>query len=638
MKRLLFTFFLTINLSIGIAQTPLVIDSLKRELAFATQDTARVLIMTGLCLNYQYLKIDSAMKYGTKALQLSQKINFSKGEALTFRQLGSVYREIGNLPKALNLMNKSLKFYEEKKDLREIASCKNGLGLIYWDLNDAEKALIFYKQTLLIAKKLNLGRWVAIAQNNIGAMFRDMNQLDSAKYYLTQSYQANIRLGLNGSNSLRHLASVEDKLGNYRKALTMYHRCLQLVDSSDLRNTSLSYIFMAKSYQNINKLDSAILCAKKGLELAKRGPYMKRIVEAYSALKDAYKAKGDFKLALENEELMAASLDSLSGTSIQSIIFQEEESQIAIENNKKEYQNQLKFYFLLASLVVMLLIGFILSRNNLQKQKANKVLKSTLSTLKSTQAQLIQSEKLASLGELTAGIAHEIQNPLNFVNNFSELSVELAKELKVERLKVKEERDEELENELVDDLIQNQEKINHHGKRAASIVKGMLEHSKPSTGKKELTDINALVHEYSRMANSNPRSKNENFTVAIETHLDNSLPNIEIIPQDIGRVLLNLMNNAFYAVKGVNNPTVILTSEIFDNQVVIKVKDNGAGMSEAIKAKVFQPFFTTKPTGEGTGLGLSLAHDIVTKGHGGTLEAESVEGKETTFTIKLPIT
>lgn len=256
--------------------------------------------------------------------------------------------------------------------------------------------------------------------------------------------------------------------------------------------------------------------------------------------------------------------------------------------------------------------------------------------LKASQNQLIQKEKLASLGELTAGIAHEIQNPLNFVNNFSELSVELISELKDERSKEQGQRDEELENELLNDLAQNQEKINLHGKRASSIVSGMLEHSRTSTGEKALTDINKLADEYLRLAYHGLRVKDKGFGADYELIEDESLPEVEVIAQDIGRVLLNLINNAFWAVKTVEKPLVVVKTEQVENQIMITVKDNGIGMSEQIKAKIFQPFFTTKPTGEGTGLGLSLAYDIVTKGHGGTIECESVEGEGTTFTVKLP--
>jgi signal transduction histidine kinase len=266
--------------------------------------------------------------------------------------------------------------------------------------------------------------------------------------------------------------------------------------------------------------------------------------------------------------------------------------------------------------------------------------------LKASQAQLIQSEKLASLGELTAGIAHEIQNPLNFVNNFAEISVDLAKELDEEI--DKEPLDKSLVKELVKDISQNQEKINHHGKRASAIVKGMLEHSRSSTGVKEHTNLNALADEYLRLAYHGLRAKDSTFNATMETHFDPDLPHVEVIPQDIGRVVLNLINNAFYAVQQRANtvgaplvgvqpytPTVTVSTKKLDNAIEISVKDNGNGIPEAIKDKIFQPFFTTKPTGQGTGLGLSLAYDIVTKGHGGSLGVESTIGEGSEFIILL---
>ncbi len=269
--------------------------------------------------------------------------------------------------------------------------------------------------------------------------------------------------------------------------------------------------------------------------------------------------------------------------------------------------------------------------------------------MKSTQTQLIQSEKLASLGELTAGIAHEIQNPLNFVNNFSELSVDLVKDLKDEIEKP--DIDKEYVSELFTDLSQNQEKINHHGKRASSIVKGMLEHSRASTGVRELTDINKLADEYLRLSYHGLRAKDTTFNADFSTDFEGNLPKMEVIPQDIGRVLLNLINNAFYAVhqraqlsksskllesSGESyTPSVSVATKQLENAIEILVKANGTGMPESVRTKVFQPFFTTKPTGQGTGLGLSLAYDIVTKGHGGTLEVESTEGVGSEFIITL---
>jgi signal transduction histidine kinase len=266
-----------------------------------------------------------------------------------------------------------------------------------------------------------------------------------------------------------------------------------------------------------------------------------------------------------------------------------------------------------------------------QKRKAieesNEALQKSLDELKAAQKQLIHAEKMASLGELTAGIAHEIQNPLNFVNNFSDVSAELADELK-EELAV---GNWQLAKEIADDIIQNLEKIHHHGKRADGIVKGMLQHSRTTSNEKESTDINVLADEYLRLAYHGLRAKDKSFNAEFKTAFDPSLPTIQVIPQDIGRVLLNLINNAFYAVakkaSETNNPEykpeVSIHTRKRSDGIEIRVQDNGGGIPGEIRDKIFQPFFTTKATGEGTGLGLSLSYDIITKGHGGRLEVES---------------
>jgi two-component system NtrC family sensor kinase len=268
-------------------------------------------------------------------------------------------------------------------------------------------------------------------------------------------------------------------------------------------------------------------------------------------------------------------------------------------------------------------------------------LRNALTELRSTQEQLIQAEKMASLGELTAGIAHEIQNPLNFVNNFSEVSAELLEELAEEQTRPT--PDTELEAELLTDLKQNLQKITHHGQRAASIVRGMLEHSRASTGERQLTDLNALADEYLRLAYHGLRAKDKSFNATLKTDFAAVLPLVEAVSQDIGRVLLNLFTNAFYAVRQRQLagepgyvPTVSVCTERVGDEVAVRVKDNGTGIPEAVKAKIFQPFFTTKPTGDGTGLGLSLAHDIIVKTHGGTLTVKSQEGEGTEFNVTLP--
>ncbi|GAA4039627.1 hypothetical protein GCM10022409_26690 [Hymenobacter glaciei] len=268
-------------------------------------------------------------------------------------------------------------------------------------------------------------------------------------------------------------------------------------------------------------------------------------------------------------------------------------------------------------------------------------LQRSLTDLRATQAQLIQKEKMASLGELTAGIAHEIQNPLNFVNNFAEVSTELVEELAEEQARPT--RDPALETELLGDLKQNLVKITEHGRRAAGIVRGMLEHSRTSTGERAPTDLNQLADEYLRLAYQGLRAKDKTFNATLDTDFAPGLPLVEAAGADLGRVLLNLFGNAFYAVQKRQQtgeagyqPMVSVCTKRVANQVEIRVKDNGTGMSAEVQSKIFQPFFTTKPTGEGTGLGLSLSHDIITQGHGGTLAVESQPGQGTTFTISIP--
>ncbi len=270
-------------------------------------------------------------------------------------------------------------------------------------------------------------------------------------------------------------------------------------------------------------------------------------------------------------------------------------------------------------------------------------LETTVKELQATQAQLIQSEKLASLGELTAGIAHEIQNPLNFVNNFSEVSTELLEELQAGPLQKLPEAEKQYANEILFDLTQNLNKISHHGKRADKIVKGMLQHSRATTSQKEPTDINALADEYLRLSYHGLRAKDKSFNATIKTDFAPDLSPIAVVPQDLGRVLLNLYNNAFYAIsekKKIQNeafePTIQVSTQQQDGKIEIRVKDNGLGIPAAIRDKIMQPFFTTKPAGKGTGLGLSLSYDIITKAHGGSLDVNTREGEFSEFILRLP--
>lgn len=309
----------------------------------------------------------------------------------------------------------------------------------------------------------------------------------------------------------------------------------------------------------------------------------------------------------------------------------------ALETERIKAEEREKEFHITESLKAALEVQVLERTAALTKQKEE--LEEALMELKSTQAQLIQAEKMASLGELTAGIAHEIQNPLNFVNNFSELTNELIVEMNEEIGK----GDFQEVRALAIDIKENLEKINHHGKRADSIVKGMLMHSRTSSGQKDLTDINTLADEFLRLSYHGLRAKDKSFNSDFKTHFESELRKVAVIPQDMGRVLLNLINNAFYAVnekkKSFPNfkPLVEVSTKNLGDSILITITDNGNGIPDEIKTKVFQPFFTTKPTGEGTGLGLSLSYDVV-RAHGGELKVESKDGEGTLFSIQLPLT
>ena len=366
------------------------------------------------------------------------------------------------------------------------------------------------------------------------------------------------------------------------------------------------------------------------------------------ALADYYKRTNDNDSAVKYQSLIIELNDSLFNSKqaqlFQNIDFDEQQRQQQIEFARAEYRTKMRMYFLIAGLTIFLLIAIIFWRNNKQRRKANAILSAqkaelekALTSLKTTQAQLIQSEKMASLGELTAGIAHEIQNPLNFINNFSDVNSELVDELEqeIEKGSLQEVKT------IAKDIKGNEQKINFHGKRADAIVKGMLQHSRSSSGVKEPTDINALADEYLRLAYHGLRAKDKEFNAAILTKFDETIGNVNIIPQDIGRVLLNLYTNAFYAVaekKGQNipgyEPAISVSTNKIENGVEIRVKDNGNGIPQKVLDKIFQPFFTTKPTGQGTGLGLSLSYDIV-KAHGGEIKVETKQGEGSEFILNL---
>ncbi len=645
-------------------------DSLQRILQNATTDSARH--NTYVELYYHYLEVnrDSALYYAEKRLNLARQNNQKLAEAFALASKGYQFNHMGRYSESFQCLLQGLRIAEDpnneetagwrnaqfpipgKGRLINVATIHHVLGGLMINTGNPEQEIFHLKEALRIAVQINHPDRQMTANMNLATAYLKMNQPDSALYFakVSQALSENPFAQKYRGNNLLTMGNIYLAKGDIVQAKKYYDESLNTSveqnNQSDIANINhrLVQVFLME-----NKKDSALTYAVKNLQVLKSiqgvGYREINIGTAYEDIYLSYKKYNLVDSAYKYQGLALAAKDSLYKIRIQNLAAFQKLSlaeSIRLENLEKEKiqaASKLRTYGMLGGLAVLSIIGFILYRNNLQKQKANTVLETTLTNLKSTQSQLIQSEKMASLGELTAGIAHEIQNPLNFVNNFSEVNRELLAELKDE---IKKGNFDEV-NDIADDVISNEEKINHHGKRADAIVKGMLQHSSSGIGKKEPTDINALADEYLRLAYHGLRAKDSSFNATLKTEFDHSIGKINIIPQDIGRVLLNMYNNAFYAVTEEQknavegyDPTVSVSTKKVNHELEITVADNGNGIPENVLDKVFQPFFTTKPTGQGTGLGLSLSYDII-KAHQGKISIKNTPGAGAEFIITLPI-
>jgi signal transduction histidine kinase len=627
---------------------------IKKELKLASNDSTKLLLNRSLASGYRFSNVDSSNFYTDKALKLANKLNNPWAKSFLIGLKSSNALEIGNLPEAFQFGFESLKMAENIDNIKENSRLKgaalNRIGNIYMELGNYKKAIEYYNLSndqYLTFSTPESGD-VLNGLSNIGNVYELMGVRDSALYYQQNVYDIALKVLerklLVRAEMMFRMGNAYKLNGNSKKALEFYKKGIEEANiDNDQRNLAMNNLFIAKLYYDMKLPDSAMTYAINAMQIARPIYFKKVLQEASLLMSEVYEEKTDFENAFKYLTLANIQRDSLTGAKkfqeLQQIILNEQE-RLQKENERKiAEKNKIRQLALLIGLAILLFIAFIIYRNNRQKQKANKILKATLDDLKLTQSQLIQSEKMASLGELTAGIAHEIQNPLNFVNNFSEVSNELIDEMNEELDK----GDIEEAKAISVDIKQNLEKINHHGKRADAIVKGMLQHSRSSNGKKEPTDINVLADEYLRLAYHGLRAKDKSFNATMITDFDDSIGKVNLIPQDIGRVILNLITNAFYVVdekkkSGIENfePTVTVTTKKRDKNIEIRVTDNGNGIPETILNRIFEPFFTTKPTGQGTGLGLSMSYDIITKGHEGELKVNTKENESTTFTILIP--
>jgi len=624
------------------------IDSVKKVLQTEKEDTNKVNTLLQLAYYYGSTRADTGATYAQVALDLAKKLNFESGIFSAQGTLAISLGFAGNYPLALDYAFKELSL--AKKGYRERVPWAYSLVFYnYYYLGEYNTTLKYTREAMILCDTV----WeIPFAWRDLALVFHKLNEPDSAMLYAKKAYE---RFKSTGTGNISNvLGDAYAGKGIYDSALILYRNGIPVAQQQRIEPQLIDcYNNIASVYKATNNLDSATWYCQKVLSKKVEKSYPLGLLKAANILADIYDIQNKPDSALKYVRIALNIKDSLFGRektmAVQNLAFKEQEKQKEVEASQLKYQNRLRTYSLLGGLVALLIIAGILLRNNRNKQKTNVVLQrqkerveSTLAELRSAQNQLIQSEKMASLGELTAGIAHEIQNPLNFVNNFSEVNKELIEEVKSEKLKDKSERNEELENQLLNDIEQNLEKINYHGKRADAIVKNMIQHSRNSVATKELTDINKLADEYLRLSYHGLRAKDKSFNAQFKTDLDDSVGKTNVIPQDIGRVLLNLFNNAFYAVNERKKtegerfePVISVSTKKIADKILISVRDNGNGILASVKDKIFQPFFTTKPTGQGTGLGLSLAYDIV-KAHGGEMRVETKEGEGSEFIIQLP--
>ena len=654
-KRLRVAVALILCTTTVLAQRPKVIDSLGRQLTAKLPDSTKMNAYIAIGQNYLWTDNDSALFYSKKGLALAKKLDNKR--SIVAANVG-IFTSEGlkrNDVVAIKTLFETQKLADVYNDSTSRIILTRFAGFLYQTLGDYRKSLQYFFELAAYKKNywINDDYDVGFA---IGQDYYELNVLDSALIYTNRNIEKYRQAGSDWDYNHNILGNIYRKMERYDLALLELHKALFLSIRQEyvLVDIIKAEIGLAQTFYAIGNVDSSLYYTRAAMAANNLNTFPNQQLQTFMLLKDIYKIRNNTDSAYKYTSLTLNVKDSIYDAdktrAVQRAELEQHMKSAAIENERKAYEARVKIYALIAALVVVLLIVFILIRNNRHKQNANRKIEKAYNELRITQAQLIQSEKMASLGELTAGIAHEIQNPLNFVNNFSEINTELVEELKSQKLKVKSKRDEQLEDELLNDIAENEQKINHHGKRADAIVKGMLQHSRASTGKKEPTDINALADEYLRLSYHGLRAKDKSFNATIETHFDATIGKIAVIPQDLGRVLLNLFNNAFYAVtekrkppispeinSGEENyePTVLVSTKRDGDKVIISVRDNGMGIPQKAVDKIFQPFFTTKPAGQGTGLGLSLSYDII-KAHGGEIKVESKEGEGAVLLIYLP--
>lgn len=626
-------------------RAPMLDSLLRRVQEPQLPDTLRVLMLCRISDQYWVRRTDSAIFYAVRALALARRIGYRHGEGEALNRQGAALRE-SNLARALELFQTSLHLAQTTHDRPLQAQNLRSIGIIYVYLRDRQVGLSYYFQALRLGRQLGDERRQVVDLSNIGLAYDLYNELDSAHYYQQQAYALAQRLHTPTNYILYGLGQEARKRGRIPEALDYYRRSIRESRRlRHLRSLNFAYIGLAALYQQQQRPDSSIHYARLGYQAARANGFLRGVLNASTLLTQEFGRRGPIDSAFRYQGQMLVMKDTLFGQEkvmrLQSLDDRERQRAQQVAAEQQQLRARYQRYGLLGGVAVLLGVVVLLAWHQRQQRRTNAALQASLRELKQAQAQLVQREKMAFLGELTAGVAHELQNPLGFVKQFAAAGTDLLAAINGQQRLT---GDGTLDREILDGLKGNLLSISQHGQRATAIIRGMLDHARTGRAPHQPTDLNALAAEQLRLAYEALRQQFPGFEARRHFDLAPQLPPLLAAPDDLGRVLLNLCTNALYATRqrqqtasaGYLPAVTVRTRPRPGGGAEIEVQDNGIGMSPAVQAQVFEAFFTTKPVGEGTGLGLALSHDIVTSGHGGTLTLRSAEGEGTTFTITLP--
>ncbi|WP_426492043.1 tetratricopeptide repeat protein [Hymenobacter sp. 102] len=649
-----------------------------RALAAAATDTSRVLWLADVAATYRYSRFDSLQWYAQQGLALASRIGYAKGKSRCLARLAILPSERGNLPQALRLDLQALHLAQASHDTEGTARLLNQTGLLYFALDDFRLSLRYYQQALRLYQATaapDTSQLVSVL-TNLGASYEGLHQYDSAAYFLNRAWTMTARSRAVHRSSwgnpapyvLRELGLLQLAQGHPKAALAFYQRSARAaLPENDRRSASRTFQYMAELFQARGQTDSSIFYARKALALAQTLPFMLGVARNNKLLTEAFESRHQPDSTLRYLRAMLVAQDSLYNPrrikQLDALEFAEQQRLQELETERAQLHERVWLVALATGLCGLLVVSVLLWRNNYLQRQAHRQLSHLheqvsvqtreltaqrdslarmLQELKIAQSQLVLREKMASLGELMAGVAHEIQTPVNCVRKFAAISVELCEDVRLELQKLTlPAHDQEIMDEMLQNLGQNQTKIAQYGYRAESIVRGMLEYSQDGTAPRQPTDLNRLAEEYLRLTYQDLRAKNRYFNAALLLHLDPAARPVPIIRQDIGRALVGVFSAALLATQqrladadeeAEYVPQVELSTRYTGQQLEIRVRDNGPGLAPEQLHLLFQRF----QGGIDAKLGLALSHDIVTKGHGGTLTAQSTPGLGTTYLLTLP--